>query len=164
MAALQGAGMPLYLGSTPPKLNGVYEMEPLRTIYQTGGDTGGDDYVKSLVLSMTSNTNSPDKALMKYYSHLTTGQNSSASTHYCYLGGYGDSFTLSNIYTVDYEGLFSWTVVTVVSGAIEGNSVRDLHFAIVELDDDGGIESMSIGTDGDGLSTPTTWEPGEVDY
>lgn len=162
--ALQGAGMPLYLGSAPPKLNSVYEMEPLRTIYQTGGDTGGDDYVKSLVLSMTSNSSSPNKALMKYYSHLTTGQNSSAADHYCYLSGDGNSFTLSNIRTVDYEGLFSFTVVTVVSGTIESNSVRNLHFAIVELDDDGSIESMSIGTDGDGISPTTTWEPGEDEF
>ena len=162
--ALQGAGMPLYLGNAPPKLNGVYEMEPLRTIYQTGGDTGSDDYVKSLVFSMSSNSSSTDKALMRYYSHLKTGQNSSADDYYCYLGGYGNSFTLSNIRTVDYEGLFSFTVVTVVSGTIEGNSIRNLHFASVELDDDGNIDSMSIGTDGDGTSTPTSWEPGADDF
>lgn len=158
--ALQSAGMPLYLGSTPPRLNGTYRLEPLKTVYDPDGDMSTDDFMRALVFNLTSNSSSPDKAKMSYYSELTNGKASSAADYYCYFSGEGDSFTLSNITTQSYEGLFSWTTVTVVSGTVEGNQIRNLHYGFVELNDDGGIDYISIGTDGDGLSTMTDWAPG----
>ena len=163
--ALQQAGTPLYLGSTPPRLNGVYKMEPLHTIYSTYEDSGEEDYAQSLVLRLSSSASAADKAMMSYYTQLKTGQSTSASDYYCYLSGDGQNFTLSNITHGGYEDLFSYTIVTVISGTIEDGNISNLHLASVELDDDGNIEELSIGADGDGISTPTTWEPGDdVDW
>ena len=154
--ALQNAGMPLYLGSAPPTVQGTYKMDPLNTIYNTNGEGGGDDYVKYLVISMATNTSDPTKALMSYYSHLKTGEDSEAEQHYCHLSGSGQNFTLSNIKKVEYEGLFSYTIVTVISGTIDNGKILNLHFGNVELDDGGNIENVSVGNDGDGVSEAFT--------
>lgn len=163
--ALAQGGMPLYLGDNPPKLNGVYKMEPLQTIYEYGIEGGGNgEYAsKSLVFRLISATSSGDsnKALMSYYNNMANGNSTPAEDYNCYLGGDGNSFTLSNIMTESIEGLFSFTIVTMLSGTLEGNQVRDLHFASVIIDENGEIEELSIGTDGDGLSPTTEWKPGE---
>ena len=164
--ALQQGGMPLYLGQNPPKLNGVYKMEPLKTIYEKSIDGEGSEdngYVSSLVLLLTSNASHPANAMMSYYCELTSGTNLPADDYYCYVSGDDNQFTLSNLTTVTYEGLFSYTIVTMISGTLDGNQVRDLYFANVIIDEDGIIESISIGTDGDGISPTTNWNPGEED-
>lgn len=164
--ALQQGGMPLYLGQNPPKLNGVYKMEPLKTIYEKSIDGEGSEdngYVSSLVLLLTSNASHPANAMMSYYCELTSGTNLPADDFYCYVSGDDNQFTLSNLTTVTYEGLFSYTIVTMISGTLDDNQVRDFYFANVIIDEDGIIESISIGTDGDGISPTTNWNPGEED-
>ena len=137
-------------------------MEPLKTIYETSG--GGSDHysVNSLVFNITTNSSSASKAMMSYYSQLANGMATPAEDFYCYVGGEGKNFTLSNVTKYDY-GFFSYTLITIVSGTLDGDKVINLHFASVELDEEGEIEEVGIGTDDDGISTPTTWEPGADD-
>ena len=52
------------------------------------------------------------------------------------------------------------TYVTMVSGEIDGNQVKNLHYAYVDLDEKGKIEDLAIVKDGDGVSTTTAWDPG----
>lgn len=161
LTALASAGMPLYLGSNPPKLNGTYKMEPLTTVYETDGESGSVTGVDNLVFRLTSLSGSDNRANMSYYSHMTSSnKNTTAADYLCYLGGYDNCFTLSNITTYDLE-FYKFSYVTMVSGEIEEGKVKNLHFASVELDEDGTVISISIGTDGDGISIPTTWEPGQ---
>lgn len=165
-SALENAGMPLYLGSTPPELNGIYKMEPLKTVYEyhKDGNSGGDDDVRAsnLVLRLNTMSGASGKANMSYYAQYGD-QKTPADDMYCYLGGSGNSFTLSNI-TVMKAYDMTFTVIHVVSGELgEDNTLKNLRFAYLSLDDDGSIEEISIGADGDEVCEPTTWEPGVAD-
>lgn len=163
--ALQAHGMPIYLGSEPPRLRGAFIMEPLHTVYETNGNSSESEHVDRLVFNFSNITGRTDRAAMSYYSHLTEQNiNTPADDYLCYLSGYSDFFTLSNIYKADYD-IFTVTIVTVITGELDGGNIKNLHFASVELDKDGNIESVSIGSDGDGISpATTTWEPGDGDF
>ncbi len=162
--ALANVGMPLYLGDTPPKLNGTYKMEPLTTVYESDGNHDVERDISYLVFHLTSQSNKANRGMLSYYSHITsTNTNSAPSDYICHLSGDGNCFTLSNIWIIDF-GFGKYSVVTIASGEIDGDTVKDLHLAIVELDENNVIENISIGTDGDGISTTTKWEPGTEEY
>ena len=162
--ALANAGMPLYLGDTPPKLNGTYKMETLTTVYESDGNHDEARDISYLVFHLTSQSSKANRGMLSYYSHITsTNTNSAPSEYICHLSGDGNSFTLSNIWIIDY-GFGKYSVVTIASGEIDGDTVKNLHLAIVELDENNVIENISIGTDGDGISPTTNWEPGTEEY
>lgn len=158
--ALQAHGMPIYLGNEPPHLRGTYIMEPLHTVYETNSESGESAQVDCLVFNFSSIAGKTDRAAMSYYSHLVEQNiNTAASDYLCYFGGYSDFFTLSNIQEIDY-GIFKFSMVTVITGEIDNGNIKNLYFAHVDLDEDGTIENISIGTDGDGICPTTIWEPG----
>lgn len=162
--ALANAGMPLYLGDTPPKLNGTYKMETLTTVYESDGNHDEARDISYLVFHLTSQSSKANRGMLSYYSHITsTNTNSAPSEYICHLSGDGNCFTLSNIWIIDY-GFGKYSVVTIASGEIDGDTVKNLHLAIVELDENNVIENISIGTDGDGISPTTNWEPGTEEY
>jgi len=159
--ALRAHGMPIYLGNEPPRLNGTYIMEPLHTIYESNNESGGSAaHIDRLVFNFSTISGRTDRASMSYYSHLIEQNiNTAADDYLCYFGGYSDFFTLSNIQVIDY-GFIKFSMVTVITGEIDNGSIKNLHFAHVDLDEDGNIENISIGTDGDGLSPVAIWNPG----
>ena len=162
--ALANAGMPLYLGDTPPEINGTYKMEPLTTVYESDGNHEEARDISYLVFHLTSQSSKANRGMLSYYSHITSSNKNSAPAEYiCHLSGDGNCFTLSNIWVIDF-GFGKYSVVTIASGEIDGSTVKDLHLAIVELDENNVIENISIGTDGDGISTTTKWEPGTEEY
>lgn len=162
--ALANAGMPLYLGDTPPEINGTYKMEPLTTVYESDGNHDEARDISYLVFHLTSQSSKANRGMLSYYSHITsTNKNSAPAEYICHLSGDGNCFTLSNIWVIDF-GFGKYSVVTIASGEIDGSTVKDLHLAIVELDENNVIENISIGTDGDGISTTTKWEPGTEEY
>ena len=162
--ALANAGMSLYLGDTPPEINGTYKMEPLTTVYESDGNHDEARDISYLVFHLTSQSSKANRGMLSYYSHITsTNKNSAPAEYICHLSGDGNCFTLSNIWVIDF-GFGKYSVVTIASGEIDGSTVKDLHLAIVELDENNVIENISIGTDGDGISTTTKWEPGTEEY
>ena len=53
------------------------------------------------------------------------------------------------------------TYVTMISGEIDGNQIKNLHYAYVDLGENGDeIVAVAIMKDGDGVSTTTKWDPG----
>ncbi|MBR6827818.1 MAG: BACON domain-containing protein [Prevotella sp.] len=163
--ALRAHGMPIYLGNEPPRLNGTYIMEPLHTIYESNNESGGSAaHIDRLVFYFSTISGRTDRASMSYYSHLIEQNiNTAADDYLCYFGGYSDFFTLSNIQVIDY-GYIKFSMVTVITGEIDNGSIKNLHFAHVDLDEDGNIENISIGIDGDGLSLATEWNPGTESF
>lgn len=162
--ALINAGMPLYLGSNPPELNGVYKMEPLKTVYEyyKDDDTGvsGLQTSTNLVFRLNTMSGVTGKGNMSYYVQYNNGQKTPAYDLYCYLGGSDNCFTLSNVTVYKYYD-YTWTTIHVISGELdEDNKVKDLRFGFIELDEDGSISQLEIGADGDDVCEPTTWEPG----
>lgn len=162
--ALINAGMPLYLGSNPPELNGVYKMEPLKTVYEyyKDDDTGvsGLQTSTNLVFRLNTMSGVTGKGNMSYYVQYNNGQKTPAADLYCYLGGSDNCFTLSNVTVYKYYD-YTWTTIHVISGELDDdNKVKDLRFGFIELDEDGSISQLEIGADGDDVCEPTTWEPG----
>ena len=163
--ALMNAGMPLYLDSNPPELNGVYKMEPLKTVheYYKDGNPSDDGALLSstyFVLRFNTMSGATGKGNMSYYVQYSNGYKTPAQDLYCYLGGSGNCFTMSNVYvTKVYD--FTITTIHVISGELdEENKVKNLRFAFISLDEDGSIAELSIGADGDEVCEPATWEPG----
>lgn len=161
--ALMNAGMPLYLGSNPPVLDGVYKMEPLKTVYEyykNGNSTGDANIIgTNLVLRLNTMSGAIGKANVSYYIQYGD-QKTPAYDMYCYLGGSGNSFTLSNV-TVTKVYDFTLTTIHVVSGELgEDNQLKNLRFALISLDEDGSIAEISIGADSNEVCEPTTWDPG----
>ena len=129
--------------------------------HESNNESGGSAaHIDRLVFNFSTITGRTDRASMSYYSHLIEQNiNTAADDYLCYFGGYSDFFTLSNIQVIDY-GFIKFSMVTVITGEIDNGSIKNLHFAHVDLDEDGKIENISIGTDSDGLSPTTEWNPG----
>jgi hypothetical protein len=162
MEALQEAGMPLYLGTNPPNINGTYEMKPAITAYANYEDN--ESFEGSVVVRIASMIASEPRAKVDWYTILPEYGAMGATERICYLGGDGKRFTTSNIYTYtieDSSGTNVYTTITVCSGEIDGDNIKNLYFADVELSETGEIEHIVIVKDEDGISTPTSWEPGE---
>ena len=162
--ALINAGMPLYLGSNPPELNGVYKMEPLKTVYEYYKDdnsgVSGLQTSNNLVFRINTMSGATGKGNMSYYVEYNNGQKTPAADLYCYLGGSDNGFTLSNVIVYKYYG-YTWTTIHVISGELdEDNNVKNVRFGFIELDEDGSISQLEIGADGDDVCEPTIWEPG----
>lgn len=166
LTELRNHGMPLYLGEEPPSVSGVFEIHPLELVYAVnpGDSEEGELEGATYVFSITSLSGSSNKArLLTYEIFPKWSYKSPASEFFCYYGGEGKQFTLSNIttYTDDNPlSAFTMTYVTMVSGEIDGNQIKNLHYAYVDLDEKGKIEDLAIVKDGDGVSTTTAWDPG----
>ena len=168
--ALRAGGMPLYLGENPPKINTVVKIQPLQLVYSIGdedaiGEEHTDGYYVFSISSLTGSDDSSHKARLRTYTYVQSYDwKSPAEPWLCYLGGDDNHFTLSNITTQKDSnplGDFELTSIMVVSGEIRNGSVVDLYYANIFLNDEGGIDELAIVKDGDGLSEPTAWEPGE---
>lgn len=163
---LRSHGMPLYLDTNPPQVNGVFAVNPLQLVYAIDpGDAGESEYADATyVFNITSLTGeSPKAKLLTYEIFPKYNYTSPAEEFFCYYGGSGNQFTLSNITTFKDDnplGTFTMTYATIVSGEMEDGKVKNLYYAYVELDDKGGIEDLAIIKDGDGISPTTTWAPG----
>ncbi|MBO4718551.1 MAG: BACON domain-containing protein [Prevotella sp.] len=170
LTELRNHGMPLYLGTEPPSVNGVFEMTPLELVYSVDYENSEDAEEGEVenathVFNITSLTGANPKAkLLSYSIYPKYNYKSPASEFFCYYGGDGKHFTLSNITTYKDDnplGLFTMTYVTMISGEIDGNQIKNLHYAYVDLGENGDeIVAVAIMKDGDGVSTTTKWDPG----
>ena len=168
--ALRAGGMPLYLGENPPKINTVVKIQPLQLVYSIGdedaiGEEQADAYYVFSISSLIGSDDSSHKARLRTYTYVPSYDwKSPAEPWLCYLGGDGSHFTLSNITTQKDSnplGDFELTSIMVISGEISNGSIVNLYYANIFLNDEGGIDELAIIKDGDGLSEPTAWEPGE---
>lgn len=170
LTELRNHGMPLYLGTEPPSVNGVFEMNPLELVYSVDYENSQDAEAGEVddathVFNITSLTGANPKAkLLSYYIYPKYEYKSPASEFFCYYGGDGKHFTLSNIMTIKNDnplGLYTRTYVTMISGEIDGNQIKNLHYAYVDLGENGNeIVAVAIMKDGDGVSGTTKWDPG----
>ena len=169
LTELRNHGMPLYLGTEPPLVSGVFKVHPLELVYgvdyENSEESEDETEDATYVFNITSLTGASPKAKLQTYEIFPKyNYKSPASEFFCYYGGEGNHFTLSNITTYKDDnplGEFSVTYATIVSGEIDGNQVKNLHYAYVDLGENGDkIGAMAIVKDGDGVSTTTKWDPG----
>ena len=163
---LESHGMALYTDDEPPAVNGVFEVKPAMLQYSSNPEGGqaGDVFEGSFVFSIESMVGGTPRARLGIYQSSDEYGPMPADEYVCYLGGSGNQFTISNIFTETDDnplGTYTYTHITIVSGEVEGNTIKNLQYAQVFLDDNGKVEDVYISTDSDGVSTPTTWAPGK---
>lgn len=152
------AHMPIYSGSTPPTIDGVFVMSPLVLGYSSDGYTTSgyfaDTYIRFRNQNFTKNT-------IQYQDK--EGVNAGDETEMVVLGQ-GDNFTVFAV-VPGYQSTtnVSYKLATIVSGTMTESGIKDCYRAIVMVDkDDPENKVMKVGTyrifkDEDGLSSPTSW-------
>ena len=163
---LESHGMALYTDDEPPAVNGVFEVKPAMLQYSSNPEGGqaGDVFEGSFVFNIESMLGEKPRARLGIYQQSDEYGPMPADEYVCYLGGSDNQFTISNIFTETDDnplGIYTYTHITIVSGEVEGNTIKNLQYAQVFLDENGKVEDVYISTDSDGVSTPTAWEPGK---
>ncbi len=156
-------GMPIYTGTTPPTVNGTFEMKPLSLVYASNPDDIDDDYSGSMVMDIATLTGQKPQARLRMYSNSTQYGTTPADTYLCSLTGDGNHFTLSCI-TVDTNdsplGFWKMTTITIISGEVEATGIVNLHYGSIFLDENDQPDEVIIMKDSDGQSTTAAWQPG----
>lgn len=166
---LEEAGMPLYLGTEPPEVNGTFKMTPLTLVYSNDPQQPAGETVNSyFVLKIASLIGDNPKASVQEYAGDDQLGPGPSTRYVSYLGGDGKHFTTSCIMTETWDtsiGVISDTSIILVSGEVDGDNIRDMYLTSIVLNEEGKIEYMYVGKDTDGLSTPCEWAPGaDIDF
>ena len=165
LSELANHGMQLHIEATPPAINGVFEMHPAILLYTNKPEAGqaGDIFEGSYIFKIATQNEGEPRAKLGIYQEA--GEYTAPADEYvCYLGGSGNKFTISNIKTLtndDPLGTYTITYVTVVSGEVDGNNIKNLQYGVVYLNEDGTIDEVYLSEDQDGVSGPASWNPGE---
>ena len=169
IAALQAAGMPIYLGINPPALNGAYSMKSLQLVaWQSSypDDVIEQEDVDPEAVFKFSNKSGFNINVDMYDIDSQEGPESSWSDDLnrsdfdAYIVGSGNQFTVAFILKVKYAGESEYTGF-LVSGEIDGNSIKNMYYCQALLDTDYNLLGYLIVKDADGNSPATTWAPGK---
>lgn len=149
--------IPIYEGTTPPNVEGVYLITPNILVTDNVGYTPGhgfaDDYVMLYNQTLDNKINIKSTQLL---GDLETGEG-------VFISGEGNNFTIYyDGYTTYDNG--SWlTTATVISGTITENGISNYNHAFIVLDAYDTVDQYMdpgqyrILCDGDYISTPTEW-------
>jgi len=161
------AYMPIFSGSTPPNIEGIYNMSvqvmvhnsDVESSYQAGR-TFADGISEFTNQNMSANT------VQYRYEERSTDTNEVVSTsaaEEAKVLGQGTTFTTFTIVkSTNNDG--AWTkMATILSGTMTSSGIKDFYRGILMLDKyDPNDNIMNVGDfrifkDQDGLSEPTTW-------
>lgn len=169
IAALQAAGMPIYLGINPPALNGAYSMKSLQLVAWQSSDSDVEieqEDVDPEAVFKFSNKSGFNINVDMYDIDSQEGPESSWSDDLnrsdfdAYIIGSDNQFTVAFIIKVNYFGEWEYTGF-LVSGEIDGNSIKNMYYCQALLDTDYNLLGYLIVKDADGNSPATTWAPGK---
>jgi hypothetical protein len=159
------AYMPIYSGSTPPNIEGTYNLSTQIMVYNSDPNSSYQagkkfvDYVSEFTKQdMTANT-----VQYRYEERNANGPLSSSEIEEAKVLGQNNTFTIFTITKANYaDG--AWTkAATILSGTMTNSGIKDFYRGILMLDKyDPNSNLMNIGDfrifkDDDGLSEPTTW-------
>ena len=162
-----GQYMPIYSGSTPPKIEGTFRVNPNRYVYDTTGYFNEDKPNATDKIIRFSNQ-SEDGQTIDYEAYDAKSSDIAYGRGAIVIGS-GDKFTaFFNTEQNTSEGVYI-KQATLVSGQMTSNGIKDLYRAFLTLDkkNDNKDNYMDIGDfrtfkDGDGLASPETWSPGSA--
>ena len=159
------AYLPIYSGSTPPNIEGTYNLSTQIMVYNSDPNSSYQagkkfvDYVSEFTKQdMTANT-----VQYRYEERNANGPLSSSEIEEAKVLGQNNTFTIFTITKANYaDG--AWTkAATILSGTMTNSGIKDFYRGILMLDKyDPNSNLMNIGDfrifkDDDGLSEPTTW-------
>ncbi len=129
---LKTAGMKVYTGSTPPNVEGVFELNPYRfdfANYTSDPVPPAKGSVYGYTLKMQFSGQKPDGSINVLFN--TSFYNTLKDP---FIMGEGNNFTICFNHSSDSHGAnFRSNYEYVISGTVDGNSIRNLQFANVGL-------------------------------
>lgn len=152
--------MPIYEGTTPPIVNGVYLFSPFESVYSSDGQYS-DGYVIDDFKIMFSDQNSATQLLSYYGSY--EDDNSYESSDKVSIIGSGNNFTAYFVATGVNAGI-SFKTATLISGTVSTTGIKNIYYAFVMLEkgDDPNYDLMDVNVyrvfyDSDGLAENSYW-------
>lgn len=168
IAALQAAGMPIYIGLNPPAVSGAFSMKPLALVAQEGfydeGEDPQDDLMTEAIFKFAAK--SGFNISVDMYDIDEEGTNANWGADFgtdgikAYIVGTGNQFTVGFLVKFRWNGEQENTGF-LISGEVSDGSIKNMYYCQVELDKDYNLLSYGIIKDGDGDSPATTWAPGK---
>ena len=159
------AYMPIFSGSTPPNIEGTYNMSvqvmvhnsDVKSSYQAG-ETFADGISEYTNQNQTANT-----VQYRYEERNSEEVFNTSAIEEAKLLGQGNTFTTFTVIKSDRSD-GAWTkMATILSGTMTSSGIKDFYRGILMLDKyDPNDNIMNVGDfrifkDQDGLSEPTTW-------
>lgn len=157
--------MPIYIGDTPPNVEGSYYMNPYVTAYFSDTD---NDPGRTLTSQIVNFSDQNENTLT--VNTLDDGDNTYYYSKGTHITGYGDYFTVF----FDFLGYLERSngdkidvrVARIYSGKISSTGISDLYYAFTftEKGDDPDEEFIDVGVfriykDKDGFSENNSWRP-----
>ncbi|MCM1029107.1 MAG: DUF4988 domain-containing protein [Pseudoflavonifractor sp.] len=125
--------MPIYKGTTPPDVNGVYFADPFVTVYCEDQGNGGFDpgYVVTSEYLGFFNQNSTNLTID--FKQSTPNMSSYKIGDGCYIQGSDNKFTAFFNTEGQSKGIYTKTAL-LISGTKTANGIKDLYYAFVMVD------------------------------
>jgi hypothetical protein len=122
---LKAHGMPLYVGNTPPIVNGIYLLTPYTIIYDNSGLTAPGTTINDYKLKFY-NQNNTTHVINYVDTGLVGGEVDTATT--AFVTGHGNFFTLYSILNGGGGG-YNYTAIDIISGELTSNGIADYEEA-----------------------------------
>lgn len=131
--SLKNHNFPIYSGTTPPNVEGVYYVDPAEAVYSSDGYFDPGEYASSVYILLSNQSGSNVTFEMK--DDVTAGQGEAAV-----IAGTGNNFTLYVIANTT-NGSATAKVATLITGTKTAGGIKDIRYAgtMIEKNDPNGI-------------------------
>lgn len=151
--------IPIYEGSTPPVIEGVYLVSPQNLVYTSNVNNTGNYFIDGVIKFENQN-----KATNIVTYESKEGSASEESSELVSVSGENDNFTAYFIATGTSQGI-SVKTSTIISGTITTAGVQHYKMAFIMLEKGADpdkklmdVNDYRIFNDGDDLASNTTWD------
>lgn len=150
--------MPIYEGTTPPNIEGVYLINPTTLVYTSDGQFKQGDSFNDKIIKFSNQNGATN--IVAYDSRESSSADSSELVS---VNGTNDNFTAYFIAIGTTAGISTKTS-TVISGTMTTSGIQDIKYAFIMLDKGADpdkklmdVNAYRIFKDGDDLAANTTW-------
>jgi hypothetical protein len=158
------AYMPIYSGSTPPNIEGVYLIHPSTRIYDSESNSIDPKTYSDVVPEYTEQNMTKNTVMYRYEQRTSSSVLSTSDKQEAKVLGEGENFTTFTIVTTTNTGKESWSkMATICSGTKVDGGIKNFFRGILMLDKyDPDNESLDVGSfrifkDEDGMSEYDQW-------
>ncbi|MCR5157813.1 MAG: hypothetical protein K6D37_01675 [Prevotella sp.] len=158
------AYMPIYSGSTPPAIEGVYIITPSTRIYDSGTNSIENVEYADVIPEYTDQNMTKNTVMYRYQQRSGSSVITTSEKEEAKVLGEGENFTTFTIVTTSSTTDDSWSkMATICSGTKVSDGIKNFYRGILLLDKyDPNNNIMAVGDfrifkDGDGMSEYDQW-------
>ena len=164
LTALEEIGMPIHRGTSAPSIMGVYEASPIKLIAASDFD---EDNLPAGDLGLVFMFSASGDGYVYFNYYVLQNGIADAPVYKdagrkSYVAGSDNLFTMSWIMEFTINGKKSQAGI-LISGEKDGNTIKNLHYAAVNVEGTRTLDSYTIYKDADGVSPRVEWNPKEAD-